>query len=196
LVTATFGVTFAVQSIPADANNEEKGMKGKVIHWSTLAFLLISQLVPAQTVQSPKLDEKASAAVLSLKKLQSRAEIGADYQSFSSALADAYFSVKMFQESKQAEGAPEFSNALRDSITWYKTAQDVMNAMHSSLERVGIVFCDRDNGPRLCQLHPELVEWRTRPDGSQSGSIDNGLERSLKIAGENLEKADRYLAAH
>jgi hypothetical protein len=47
---------------------------------------------PSQTDQSPQLDEKASAAVLSLKKIQSRAEIGADYRSFSSALTEAYFS--------------------------------------------------------------------------------------------------------
>jgi hypothetical protein len=79
-------------------------MKGKACsRWSALAILLISQLVLAQTVQSPQLDEKASAAVLSLKKIQSRAEIGADYRSFSSALTEAYFSVKIFQESKQAE---------------------------------------------------------------------------------------------
>jgi hypothetical protein len=152
--------------------------------------------------QHTKLDAKAKEAVFALKKVQARTEIGADYRDYSSALADAYFSVKMFLESGQADTAPEFSQALRDSVTWYKTAEDVAKAMQSPdhAERDGFFLCDKNNlnytGPALCKLHPELVESSTTKDGQQfTFIVIAAFETSLKRAGEGLEKADRYLNA-
>jgi hypothetical protein len=71
----------------------------------------------------------------------------------------------------------------------------------SASEQTGVFTCDIESGGtddagRLCRFHPELVKWTTDADGRRFGYIDDGVERSLKAAGENLEKADRYLAAH
>lgn len=172
-------------------------MKNRTAHVRfALVLVLTTSLCLGQSAPPPKKDGKAEDAVLALKKVQSRAEIGADYRDYSTSVADAYFSVKMFVESDMAKSVPEFSTDLLKSITWYKTAGDVWKAMQSSssAERAGFFFCNYDNGVSLCKSHPELVVWNTAKDGRRYSTIIlEPLKKSLGYASEALEKADKYL---
>jgi len=160
-----------------------------------LAVAMVAPLAIAQTAPpANKLDEKAKDAVLALKKLQSRAEIGVDYHDYSSALADTYFTVKMFLESEPAKTVPEFTEALRESIRSYKTAGDVWQAMQSSnpAEKAGAFLCDYDNGVALCKAHPELVVWYT----AKASGIAISRTELLEKAATKLNEADKYLKLH
>ena len=70
-------------------------------------------------------DEKATNAVLALKKVQAMVESGVSYRDYSHALAEASFPVKLFLESDVAKKAPEFSDFLKYSLKDYHAAQEL-----------------------------------------------------------------------
>ena len=70
-------------------------------------------------------DHKAQEALTALEKVEAKAETGTSRAMYADVLGDANFAVKQFLESDKANSVPEFSNALRNSIRWYKAASEV-----------------------------------------------------------------------
>ena len=105
-------------------------------------------------------DQKAKDAVLALKKLEATTDTGMSYHDYSVALGEANFSVKQFLEGGKANLKPEFSGSLRNSIKWYRAAEETWGRQIEAPVVLG--FCDSHGLPsfsvkEFCDAYPELI---------------------------------------
>jgi hypothetical protein len=161
-----------------------------------------SQNPPAATQSSTasalKTNDDAKQAILALKRLQAKTEIGISQEDYSRALGDTYFSAKLFLDSDAASSAPEFSQALRSAIGWYKAAGnlwDIKTTLESAhLPGLSLTWSDcsdkPSDNPDLCRQYPELV---TDHSGKKGINYDNALPEAWRLASVEIRNADRYL---
>jgi hypothetical protein len=145
-------------------------------------------------------DEQAKDAVLALKKLQARTEIGISQEDYSRALGDTYFSVKMFLDSDSAASVPEFSKALNNAIKWYRAAADLwqikagVKEVSESVPGMPIEGTDCDHQPagdeNLCVKYPELVSVRS---GERGIYYEDAMNGAWRLASAEIRNADKFL---
>jgi hypothetical protein len=69
--------------------------------------------------------QSATDAYKSLKKLESKIEIGINYKDYSTALGDINYEVKEFLESREAKKKPKLAESLERVMTHHKNAMTV-----------------------------------------------------------------------
>jgi len=74
---------------------------------------------------------EAKEAVVALKKLQSRTQVGITYHDYSALLGDTFGSVKLFTESDNANGFPQLKAAMTASMQEYLRAGKAWDAQIS-----------------------------------------------------------------
>jgi len=169
---------------------------------------------------SLKADPRAQDALMALKKLDAKTESGLDRRDYSAALGDANFAVKLFVESDKAKLAPEFSNALRETMKWYTAASELWDRHIETDQPYG--YCEivgsstaieqaafRSGAEPLCvSSYPELIATTTEKPAERELRIiiyELAMQEAWKRAafalknaehsfnGEPLEKADATL---
>ncbi|MGD0481288.1 MAG: hypothetical protein ABSA42_14030 [Terracidiphilus sp.] len=145
-------------------------------------------------------DEQAKDAVLALKKLQARTEIGISQDDYSRALGDAYFSVRLFLDSDSAASVPEFSKALNSAIKWYRAAAELWKIKTDTQEVAESVpglkpdgaDCDQQLGgdENLCVKYPELISDRS---GKRGINYEGAINEAWRLASTEVRIADKLL---
>jgi hypothetical protein len=146
----------------------------------------------AKQTPSAKQDPAAKEAFLALEKVESIVESGVGQADYTRALADANFPLKMYLDSDSAVTFPDLTNALRDSMKWYRAAGSIWH--RKILTDFPIGYCDKwthalphnavlNDGPYLsedlCSSYPELVT--TYADSRHYDATDNTITEDRKI---------------
>jgi hypothetical protein len=75
--------------------------------------------------------QPAKEAVMALKNIQSRCEMGISYKDYSPALAEVKIPVSLYLESTESKNTPNLSEALKMAIIHYDNAQKVWDDKYS-----------------------------------------------------------------
>lgn len=155
----------------------------KSIIISAIACSLLA--LSAGCTQKTKTSALGNEALTALKRLEARTEVGVSKTAYSSALGEAYFSVKQFLESADAKSMPELGKALTKTVYWYKAADEFWDIKVDRL----YLLCDSID-ERLCAQYAELLPAKKREYTSVSGM----LQRALEEASKELAKASNLNA--
>jgi hypothetical protein len=85
-----------------------------------------SQPTPPVAVR-PMASENQKKALATLKRLQSKVEVGMNFRDYSSALADTWADIKPLLEANDASASQRLAACLSEAIGYYKTAGDAWN---------------------------------------------------------------------
>jgi hypothetical protein len=134
-------------------------------------------------------DPSAKEAVLALKKLRAKTEIGMSYRDYSVALGDANFPVQLFLEGDKASLVPHFSDSLRKSLKWFEAAAELWAGQIEAGQPTG--YC-AEIGATLCAAYPELRTGVSGVDDHEVPAIIYELARqeSWKRGEFELKNAD------
>jgi hypothetical protein len=174
-------------------------MRGKPIYGNrTIVKMVLLASAFAAFSGCHQEDPLAKAALASLQKLQSKTEVGVSYEDYTSALADANYSVRQYVDRNGVESNPklephiQFVAAILGALKWYKAAGEVWN---EKLDNPGFFKKDCYHHPpfALCDEYPELVSpvstdflGRKVP---ATISFSFGIQHSWTLAGDEMEKA-------
>lgn len=106
--------------------------------------------------------QPAKEALLGLKKLEARCQIGISYHDYSSAVADAKFPVNVFMESAEAEKFPDLKAAINKAMGHYETANIFwnrrMNPRQGEIElQSGLIWTKSPMGQYISNAYPQAV---------------------------------------
>jgi hypothetical protein len=93
--------------------------------------LVVIFILPVISCTPPS--QYGKKAVESLKKFDSKIEVGINYQNFISSLGEVNFEVKSFLESPEAESNPKLRDSVKKVMEYYKLAQGAWGYKNTAL---------------------------------------------------------------
>jgi hypothetical protein len=130
------------------------------------------------------LAQSATDAVKALQKLQAKVESGTNYDNYTSALGDARFEVKSFQNSPEAKKYSELAESINKTMDHYQMAADMWRRTFEGPCRVDCV----EERNQVAKDYPEISSTVLKEDSMRS-LWKQGVQISWKRASAELDKA-------
>jgi hypothetical protein len=150
-----------------------------------LIFLLIPSSLFAQS---------AKEALMALKKLQAKVQVGISYKEYGPAVGDTKFPVNLFLESNEAKKDFKFTQAIKAAMKHYEGALEVWGCRFGSYGLTEILTAPMYDAviQNILKNNPELRSLVAQNSGNLP--VMQGANILLRAASQNTDNASRLFS--
>lgn len=154
---AAAGIVFTDEDTAIRRAEEQKAKSAAAAAEEKVRIAEIKSEVPYTTAFA----QTANGAVMGLKKLEAKCQIGISYRDYSSALADAKFPVNIYTENSEAMSHPALTKSINSAIHHYEFANSLWNAKFSADRRdlylsSGFISAESHWGTLIKEQYPQI----------------------------------------